>query len=442
MAVVGLPAVMLDMGVEQSIIRQKTPTPGVYNTAWTIRMCQTTLVSAIIFLAAPWVAEFYADDRLVPILQVLALAAIIRAAENIWVVRFLKSYSFKKDFYYNTGVKVLSVVVTVSYALYFQSYWALVFGQLSASVIRLLVSHAISPEFARPTFSQVRLIWSFSQWSLVKGLAHYIVRNCDRLVLGRFGGPEVVGVYTIGREVAEVTTTEIAQPINRALGPGFSALQQEADRLGDAVHAAVTAALTIMLPICVGLALTADDLVPTVFGADWVDMVPILQILAVASTLGCFKSLLNNMLTMVGYIRLVAIVTWLLALSVVATGLAGAIWMGAVGVAWAYLVSEALALAVMIWLIKRALPRVAKRLFTLTMLRPAAATLVMAAAVWTAALASGLDGLMGLMLQVGVGVVVYVGAVLALWVLSGQPNGLERRVFDRLSRMSRARVSG
>ena len=120
--------------------------------------------------------------------------------------------------------------------------------------MRVVISMFISPEWPRFTFSHWNSIWSYSQWSLAKGAASYVVQNGDRIILGRLSYTGAVGAYSMAREIAEMPLTEISMPVNRALGPGFSALQHDPTRLVNALTRSIAAVATLAFPIGIGLA--------------------------------------------------------------------------------------------------------------------------------------------------------------------------------------------
>jgi hypothetical protein len=226
-SVVALPSVLIDLGLEQAIISERAPERGLYNTAWTLRAIQLTIAAILIYSLSASVASFYGDDRIAPMLEVLSVMVALQGLQNIWTVSFRKELNFQRDFVYDTTSKAVAVAITISLAVWLRSYWALVYGQLAGAGIRVMMGLSLAPEWPRVTLSHWRSLWAFSQWSLSKGIATYIVANGDRIILGRLSTAATVGAYSLGREIADMPLTEIAMPANRALGPGFSALHRD-----------------------------------------------------------------------------------------------------------------------------------------------------------------------------------------------------------------------
>ena len=436
-AAITLPAVLTDLGVEQAIISQRLPERGIYNTAWTVRAIQLALAAGLVYFAGPWIADFYGDPRIGPMIQVLSAMILLTGFENIWTVSFRKELNFRRDFAYDASCKLIAVIMTVGLAIVLRSYWALVYGQLAAAALRVGLSLVLAPEWPRPTLSHWRQIWAFSQWSLAKGAATYLVQNGDRLIIGRLSTAEAVGAYSIGREIAETPISEISMPVNRVLGPGLSALQNEPERLAQALTKSLGAVATIAFPIGIGLALTAEHLIPVFLGDGWTESIPVVQILAFASLISSIRGVMGNTLAVTGHIRTSAIVMWLRGLLLIAMGMPGAMVAGAQGMAWAFLISEALAACVTLFFYRTYFPMFRIGNLAQALLRPACSALVMAAFVVMVPL-SITSALLILVSKVIIGALSYCAIVYLLWYRSGLPDGLERLIFERIGMARKA----
>jgi lipopolysaccharide exporter len=436
-AVVALPTVLTDLGVEQALIAERDAEPGVYNTAWTIRAIQMAIAAAVVFAGAPLIAGFYGDPRIAPMTQVLSLVLLLKGFENIWTVSFRKELKFSRDFSYDVSCKVLAVAITIGLAFYYRSYWALVYGQVAAAALRVVISLFMAPEWPRATLSHWGRIWSYSQWSLAKGIASYAVQNGDRIILGRLAGAGAVGAYSIGREIAEMPLTEISMPVNRALGPAFSALQNDRYRLVQALTKSLAAVATIALPVGVGLALTAGQLIPVFLGNGWEEAVPVLQLLSLASIITAVRGVMGNTLAVIGYIRSSAIVMWVRGILLIATGIPAAIVGGATGMGVAFLVSEALTTCATLIFYRQHLPEFSMANLGQALFRPALSALAMSALVLMVDQIPSYSPFVLLISKLVVGVTSYGIIVYLLWHRSGYPEGLEGMIFERLRLMRR-----
>ena len=428
--VIALSQTFTDVGVEAAIIREASPNADIYNTAWTIRLIQRFLISALVFFSAGPVAQFYGEPRLVEVIQILSFTILLQGFESIWVVRFLKEFNYRYDFQYNVLIKFITVICTISFAYLLQSYWALVYGQVLGTVLRVVMSYVVARKAVRPTLSKWRTIWSFSQWSLVRGIALYIIAHGDRMIIARLFPADVVGSYAIGREISELPMSEISRPFNRAVGPGFSALQTEPERLMDAVGRSLGAVATVLFPVSIGLTLTAEKLVPFALGPGWDDVVPIIQILGLGGAFGGVFGVMANILAMTGHIRSSAILTWTQALTLIIGGIPAAMAFGAVGMAGALLLANLVTFCATVLLFLRSIQAFRLRLMVSALFRPMSATALMAVSVMGVWSIPGLPDMASLGIEVALGASTYCVAICVLWMLAGRPDGIERFLFQ------------
>ena len=70
---------LADSGLTQSLIRSKVPTQADYSTVFFFNIAGSFLVYSIVFIAAPYVAEFYSQEILTNIFSVYGLFILIVA---------------------------------------------------------------------------------------------------------------------------------------------------------------------------------------------------------------------------------------------------------------------------------------------------------------------------------------------------------------------------
>ena len=425
-----LPQVFLDLGLEIAVVREKNPQPSLYNTAWTIRFLQMACIAVLIFFTAPLVADFYGDARIEDIFRVLAFIVFIQGSENIWIVSFSKTFRFGKDFVYFSSVKFISVIVTIILAITFRSYWALVFGQLSASLIRTTISYFIVPEKPRWTLVDWRKLWAFSQWNLLRGLASYIARNSDRLILGKLASAPIVGAYTVGREVSELPAGEISSPINRVIAPSFSEMQYQPRRLASAAKKSLAALCTIVMPVSFGIGACANQIVPVLLGDKWMSTIPIIQLLALSGIFTAPQNMLTTIQTVIGHVALAVVNVWLRATIVLTVGIGASMMWGALGMAGTMLLASMAGATFTLFMTCRHLPELSFGSALATAGRPLLACLLMLPAVYAWDF-SGLSNVFVLLaLKAVTGAVVYAAMTFLFWRLAGCPDGLERMLLD------------
>jgi lipopolysaccharide exporter len=430
--IVALGTLLTDFGVDTALIQNAKAERRHFDTAWTIRILQSAAVAGFVLLLADRAGDFYDDRRVAEILHLLAIGIFVRGFENIGIVKFRKDLLFNKDFSLQVSVKFVVVTIGIALAFYFRDFRSLVYAQLIGQFINVGASYYASAYRPRLSLAALREIWAFSQWVLVRGVAQYIVKNVDVLMLGRFGTVAMVGFYRIGRDVSEAPGNDIVMPISRALFPGFAKLQHEPARLAAAVRRSLAAVTLITAPIAFGLSAVAPELIPTLIGEKWLEAIPVAQIMALAALLSAVKSATGNAIVALGHVRWAALVWWTQAIFLTTLAYPAFILGGIAGMAVARIAMEC-AGAVMVWQLLIKVTSIRSRDFLDAVWPPVMAASIMYGAVILVADAVGGGLLEILALKVAVGVIVYSGVILLIWYARGRPGGPEQLAADSLT---------
>lgn len=435
--VVGFVDIIFDLGVNIAVIQRKSPSQSYYNTAWTLRILQASCVATLLFLLAPFAADYYQDARVTDAIRVMAASVIVVAFENIGIVNFQKELNFVADARFTLTKRLGIFFISIALTLVLKNYWGMILGVLVGRVFSTAWSYVAHP--LRPWFSlrDFREIFSISQWVLVKNISQYLDRNLHIIIVGGISKTAVTGGYTLANEIADVPGTDLLAPINRVLFPAFAQVKDDRVELTKMLLKAQSIQVLITFPACIGFAMTAQQVVPIALGDKWLFIVPFIQVLALSNIVQSICSSSNYVLTVIGQIRVLAITSWaqilifclglVLMRSALDAQLIAAIRFGAI----------CLTFSLSYYILVRFVPTVSILAMLKGVIRPALACAAMGAVLaWLSGAVSLAPGWM-LLLKVGAGAVTYCSVVLGLWLLSGRPDGAEQYLLDKLGRKGR-----
>lgn len=426
------------LGLQLALIRQATISRPLYDTAFTITLLRNLVSAALLAALAPWCAEFFGDERLALILYVIAVVTALQGLENIGIVSFRKELQFEKEVLIFIIPKLVAFVVTLVLAYLLRDYRALLVGIVCQRLTRTALSYIMDSYRPRLSLAAWRELLKFSAWIWLTSVANFIKERSDAYVLGRALGPAPLGIFRVGMEIASLPSTEMVQPICRALFSGFA----RAENTGGSTRAIFTQSMglvfALILPIAMGLSLCAEPLVLVALGPNWVEAIPVIQILGAVSVL--------TVVGEVGSMALIAVGRPAASTAMVVVGalirlpliIYGTMQGGLIGLAWAIAVSLVLEFIVNLTLTVRLL-EIRLSAFWRQSWRPLLAVAVMAGAVRAAfayapATANIAVILATLVVVAGIGAIVYSAALLGLWRLAGRPPGAETTILAELAR--------
>jgi O-antigen/teichoic acid export membrane protein len=431
--VVALIDTLLDLGVNTALVQNREANRDDFDTAWTLRLLQSTLAAVLIALfGAPLAAEYFNDPRVVDVLRIMAITVLFSGFENIGIVAFQKNMEFGRDFRFFFLRRVAGFLVTIALALWLRSYWAMVFGALAGRLVGVGLSYALH-EF-RPRFSLAKFsrLWSFSQWILVRNLGNYGAQQTDKLVVGRRSDAGTLGAYSLADEISAMPTGEVLMPLGRVLFPAFVRVADKPEELRRAFCLALGVQALIALPAGIGLALVAPIAVPLLLGPQWLAAIPLVQVLALMNVALALSHSSGYLLLALGRVRLQAVLAWVQFALLISLTVLVFPTSGAAGIAGIRLAVSAVATILLFVLVLQAVPILKLQdLFAHTW-RPIIASCVMAGLLMLITLPANWPTAVQLMSEIALGGAAYVLTTLLLWRVSGYSEGAERYLLDTL----------
>lgn len=433
------------VGVQDALIREASLDRAMYDTGFTINLLRG-LATALLIGACAWpAARFFGDARLATIFLALALSLLLSACENIGTIDFQRDLTFNKQFQLLVLPRILSTLVSLSCALLWASYWALVAGFLTNRAMRLVFSYVFHPHRPMLTLRAWRRLIGFSLWSWALSMTALVHARIDTIIIGGFLNPTQVGFYSVANDVGLLPSTELVEPLSRALFSGFATARRTGGSVADAFFRAISVIFLFTLPAGVGLAMIAQPLMHLAFGPRWDAALPLVRVFALIGTFRVIASISGVMLMAEGVphigfrVELASVVIRVISLLVLVP------WLGILGAAIAVGICAAVEEAIYLTVTFR---RFRLRFITLMRQtwRPVLATAVMAACLWleggrlgtTAETPWALGTRIALM--VAAGVVLYGAALFAAWLASGRPGGAEVYLLATARRVMRSRA--
>jgi O-antigen/teichoic acid export membrane protein len=434
---VGLTNVFLNFGVQVPLIKIQDATKAHYDTAWTIKVLQGLLVTLILLVASPFVAEYFHAERSLKPLYFLAFMPFLTGLQNIGLVDFHKSMRFDAEFRYLVTRRVLGFFVTVVLAWTLRSYWALVFGSLATALIGTVLSYVIHP--MRPSFSlkEWRPIFSISQWMLLKNIGEYLQGNLQNFFVGRWFSSSVLGSYTLAANISVMPSSELLAPFNRVLFPAFSRHQNNWPELKRLFLLAQGLQTLIAIPASAGLALVAQEAVPVLLGNKWLAAIPFVQIL---SWIGFFEAITTSsgyVMLVLGYVRLNVMVSFIQVGVFASLALLMSSGSDAIEIAWLRLVVAVVGALATFVLVRVVFPVVSVGDFVRNAIRPILGVIAMAASMYYLNPYMVYTLPIVLISKVVCGVVAYVLTIIFLWFLCKKPDGAESYLITKFVSMVR-----
>ncbi len=189
----------------------------------------------------------------------------------------------------NTVGEVLYAVVAIGTASIGWGGNAIIAGNVVRVTVQVLIvcSTVGLWSWARPyplSRETTRKLLRFGLPLAPASILHYGAMRWDNLLIARYFGSTVVGVYNRAYNFADIPANRIGEQIGDVLVPSFAQMERQEDRRRALVRSVGLMALVIT-PLAVGLGAVAHTLVAAIFKPEWAAVAPMLVILSALSVM-------------------------------------------------------------------------------------------------------------------------------------------------------------
>ncbi|WP_426899987.1 MOP flippase family protein [Rossellomorea vietnamensis] len=292
--IIAFAQVFTDMGVGNAIVHHQNASQKQLSTLYWLNVITGFSVAAIVFFSAPLVASFYDEPRLVELIHLIAIIFCIVPFGQQFQFIMQKNLEFDRIAKTDISSVITGVVLAIILALLGFGVYSLVIGQIAFHSMKSILYGIQGWKDFRPTayfnLKGVKPFLSFGVYQMGSRSISYFSSNVDYIFIGKFLGPEALGVYTIAYQLVVVPVSKINPLITRVAFPLFAKEQKNNASLSKGFTDMSKMLAAITFPILFGMMCTADVLVPIMFGEKWEASIPLVQILA---GLGLLRVLMN-----------------------------------------------------------------------------------------------------------------------------------------------------
>jgi O-antigen/teichoic acid export membrane protein len=303
-AFTGILNLFRDFGLSSAAVQRTTVTEEQVSTLFWINVSLGVLLGFVTVGAAPIIASFYHEPRLLWVTIVLAAGFIFNAAGIQHSVLLQRQMRFTALAVIGVASLIIGTAIGVGGAWAGYGYWALVAMTVSlplTNTVGLWLATRWIPGLPRRR-TGLRSMMRFGGTLTLSGLVVYIANNFEKVLLGRFWGADVIGLYGRAYQLINIPIDNL----NSAAGEvGFSALsrlQDDPTRLKSYFLKGYSLILALTIPITFTCALFADDVIFVLLGPKWQTAVPIFRLMAPTILVFALANPLGWLLSSIGLV--------------------------------------------------------------------------------------------------------------------------------------------
>lgn len=293
---------IVDGGFTNALIRKQDATDADYSTVFYTNLILSVVLAAGLFISAKPIAIFFERPELVLLTRVMSSVVVINALAIVQRARTTKVIDFKTQTKITFISSIGSGAIGIAMAYMGYGVWALVSQQFFNQLLSAVFYWIYNKWIPKLIFSWVSFkeMWSFGSKLLVSGLLDTAWKEINQVVIGKCYSPATLGLYTRAKQFADICSSNLTAVVQRVSYPVLSTIQEDRERLKSTYQRIIKTTMLPTFVLMLGMAACAEAMIQLLLGNQWLECVPMLQIICIYGMLYPLHAINLNMLQVQG----------------------------------------------------------------------------------------------------------------------------------------------
>lgn len=305
MAAVGLVGVLRDFGVNRYLIQEKDLTEARLRTAFGLMLATSWGLGALLYAASGTIADFYGEPDLAEVLDLICIAFVVMPFGSAAHALLSREMRFGALYLIAVPPAVAGAAASVGLALAGWSHMSLAWGAVLSSLLTSLAALAWRRDVARltPSLAEWRRVLSFGGWATAASALGQMAVRAPDLVVGRMLGLGAAGLYGKAVGIADVFQLQVMSAVDPVALTAVARAVRSGQEVRPPYLRAVACVTGLGWPFYAFVVLMAFPIVRLLFGPQWDDIVPLVQLLCLSRMVRLLVPITGPVLTGYGRVR-------------------------------------------------------------------------------------------------------------------------------------------
>lgn len=289
MGIVGLTAIFFAVanqlataGFGSALIRKLDRSEADINTVFWFNLGMSFLLGVLLFMLAPWLADFYQQPELLWLTRVSAILMVVSSSTSVHWTLYQCERNFKTPAIIQFITAIAGIPVCLTLAWLGWGVWALMWQSVFTALLSFGIIWCISPWKPRFTFSwaSFRCLFAFGSKLACVGVIGTLYSEARTFIIGKFYSPAQLGLYTRGVHITNMLPLTIGGVLSNTMYPVLATIQDDDERLTNAYRMYIKTSTIIIAWICMCLLAMGEPTVELMYGQKWLGCAVFVKIAA------------------------------------------------------------------------------------------------------------------------------------------------------------------
>ena len=299
MVIIGVASVFTDVGLGAALIQRRRVHPAHYSSVFYFNIIVGSLLTMITYFSATGISEFYNNEQLILLVQVMSPLFIINAFSSVQTARLRKELNYALLTKITLISSLISGIVGVSLAFWGAGVWSLVAQALTMGIVYNILIWTAGHWKPSLGFSWKALtqLWGFGFRMFLSGILDSTFAKLDFLIIGKLFAPATLGFFERATSLNNIVAQYSSGSLMAVLFPVLSKVQNDLPRFQNIVLKSLGIITFISFLLLGGLYLVAEELIVLLFSEKWLPSVDFFKILILSGFAYPISALLVNVLS-------------------------------------------------------------------------------------------------------------------------------------------------
>ena len=282
-----------NLGFSNSIISKQETDKKVLSSIYFLGIGLGAFIFLLVFYSSPLIVAFYHEPRLSKVIKIASCIFLVDYFGSVYSALLQKELQFKSIAIIDILGSVIGVSLTITLAYKGYKELSLIYGGLVGDLSRTVLRIVLGRKLFFPSLSfnwlEVRQHLKFGIYNFGENVLGFIQANWDNIAIGKLLGPQLLGYYTLAYQLAIFPIIKINPIVLQIAYPILAKLKNNTRELKKSYIQVLDLITFFNYPLLAGLLVTAEGVVPLIYGPHWEATFPLIKIFVFISVAGCLS---------------------------------------------------------------------------------------------------------------------------------------------------------
>lgn len=299
---IAIAAIFVESGFGNAMIRKPELADSDLTTSFLYSISVGVFCYLIIFICTPFIADFYKEPLLVPLVRISSLTFLwspLATPQNILLKRKL---AFNTIARINITTRIIGATIGIAAAYIGYGLWSLVIMNLVSSFFSFIQSWIAVKWIPKRGWSSnsFKYLWNFGNKLTASSLLDTVYNNLTPIIVAKYFSTSELGFYNRAKNYADLPSMQGTSIIQSVTFPVLSKLQYDTGALARNYRKMLRVSAFVIFPIMMMLAALATPFIVLLVTDKWIDAVLLLQIMCFSAMWYPIHSINLNLLQVKG----------------------------------------------------------------------------------------------------------------------------------------------